>query len=233
MALKTAMILTGISIGLLVIYGADVASGGGTGEGFLGSDHMTRGIGLGVPSIILPIVAFFISRKEYSRGLGIMLIISGALILIGGAVVLGMEPSTAMQESGRSVIAEAGPIVAVGAFIIALGAIKLKKLKNEMSLIHVFGVGITGGGGATLGAFVIYLIALKLGRTGLARYMKYAKINKERLSKADRWFEKYGDKSVLLGRLVPGLRELVSIPAGIFHMKPKKFLIFTFIGNIP
>ena len=102
-------------------------------------------------------------------------------------------------------------------------------LKNEMPLIHVFGVGITGGGGATLGAFMIYLIALKLGRTGLAKYMKYAKINKERLSKADRWFEKYGDKSVLLGRLVPGLRELVSIPAGIFHMKPKKFLIFTFI----
>ncbi len=129
MALKVAMILTGISIGLLVIYGADVAVGGGTGEGFLGSDHMTRGIGLGVPSIILPIVAFFISRKEHSRGLGIMLIISGALILIGGAVVLGMAPST-MQESGRSVISEAGPLVVVGAFIIALGAIKLKKSKS-------------------------------------------------------------------------------------------------------
>ena len=130
MILKVAMIMTMISIGLLVIYGADVASGGGTGEGFLGSDHMMRGIGLGVPSIILPIVAFFISRKEHSRGLGIMLIISGALILIGGAVVLGMEPSTAMQESGRSVIAEAGPLVVVGAFIIALGAIKLKKSKS-------------------------------------------------------------------------------------------------------
>jgi len=130
MAVKAAMILTGISIGLLVIYGADVAVGGGTGEGFLGSDHMARGIGLGVPSIILPIVAFFISRKEHFRGLGIMLIISGALILIGGAIVLGMEPSTAMQESGRSVMAEAGPLVAVGAFIIALGAIKLKKSKS-------------------------------------------------------------------------------------------------------
>ena len=130
MALKAAMILTGISIGLLVIYGADVAAGGGTGEGFLGSDHMARGIGLGVPSIILPIVAFFISRKEHFRGLGIMLIISGALILIGGAIVLGMEPSTAMQESGRSVISEAGPLVAVGAFIVALGAIKLKKSKS-------------------------------------------------------------------------------------------------------
>lgn len=104
-------------------------------------------------------------------------------------------------------------------------------LNNEMSIIHIFGVGITGGSGASLGAFVIYLIALKLGRTGLAKYMKYARINPEKLSKADKWFEKYGDKSVLLGRLIPGIRELVSIPAGIFSMNPKKFLIFTFIGS--
>ncbi|MFB5630159.1 MAG: DedA family protein [Nitrosopumilaceae archaeon] len=104
-------------------------------------------------------------------------------------------------------------------------------LKNEMSVIHIIGVGITGGSGATLGAFIIYLIALKLGRTGLAKYLKIAKINSEKLSKADKWFEKYGDKSVLFGRLIPGIRELVSIPAGIFRMKPKKFLIFTFVGS--
>ncbi len=104
-------------------------------------------------------------------------------------------------------------------------------LKNEMPIIHIFGVGITGGAGATLGAFIIYFIALKLGRTGLAKYMKYAKINPDKLTKADKWFEKYGDKSVLLGRLVPGIRELVSIPAGIFKMSLKKFLIFTFIGS--
>jgi len=104
-------------------------------------------------------------------------------------------------------------------------------LKNGMSVIHIFGVGITGGAGATLGAFIIYFIALKLGRTGLAKYMKYAKINPDKLTKADKWFEKYGDKSVLLGRLVPGIRELVSIPAGIFRMNTKKFLIFTFIGS--
>ena len=104
-------------------------------------------------------------------------------------------------------------------------------LKNEMSVIHIIGVGITGGAGATLGAFIIYYIALRLGRTGLAKYMKYAKINPEKLAKADKWFEKYGDKSVLLGRLIPGIRELVSIPAGIFCMKPKKFLVFTLIGS--
>ena len=104
-------------------------------------------------------------------------------------------------------------------------------LKSEMSFIHIFGVGLVGGMGATLGAVVIYLIALKLGRNGLYRYLKYAKIKESRLEKADKWFEKYGDKSVLLGRLIPGIRELVSIPAGIFNMKPIKFLMFTFIGS--
>ena len=104
-------------------------------------------------------------------------------------------------------------------------------LINEMSIIHVFGVGIAGGCGATLGAFIIYFIALKIGRTGLSKYMKYARISEKKLTKADKWFEKYGDKSVLLGRLVPGIRELVSIPAGIFKMKRKKFLVYTFIGS--
>ena len=130
MLLKASLIMTGVSIALLVVYGADVAVGGGTGEGFLGPDHMARGLGLGLPSVVLPIVAFFISRKEKSSILGIMLVISGVLILIGGAVVLGMEPSPEALESGRSAAAEAGPLVGVGAFIVALGAIKLKNSKK-------------------------------------------------------------------------------------------------------
>ena len=104
-------------------------------------------------------------------------------------------------------------------------------LQNNLSTFHVITVGIAGGCGATIGAFVIYLIALKLGRAGLTKYMKYAKIKEQSLTKADKWFEKYGDKSVIFGRLVPGIRELVSIPAGIFKMNYKKFLIFTFIGS--
>ena len=84
-------------------------------------------------------------------------------------------------------------------------------LKNEMSVIHIAGVGIAGGSGATVGAFVIYIIAKKLGRTGLTKYLKYVKIKEKSLAKADRWFEKYGDKSVIIGRMIPGIRELVSV----------------------
>jgi len=126
--LKASVVLAGISIALLVIYAADVAVGTSEdGEGFLGSDHMARGIGLGIPAIILPIIAFFISRKEKSSGLGIMLIISGMLIIIGGIALFIVEPSPEVQESGRSIIERAAPLFAGGALIVALGAIKIKQ----------------------------------------------------------------------------------------------------------
>lgn len=127
MAIKISIILTAISIGLLVIYGADVGAAQGSEEGFLPIDHKARGLGLGLPSIILPIVAFFISRKEPSKTLGIMLIISAVLIMIGGITVLAIVDPVEAQEKGRNVITEAAPLLGVGVFIIALGVIKLRK----------------------------------------------------------------------------------------------------------
>ena len=127
MALTASMILAGISIGLLVIYGADVAAAQGDDEGFLPFDHKTRGMGLGLPSIILPIIAFFISRKEPSKGLGGLIIVAGILIIIGGVTVLVIADPVEAEAEGRNLMNEAGPLLGVGAFIIALGAIKLKK----------------------------------------------------------------------------------------------------------
>jgi len=125
--LKAALIMTGISIALLVIYALDVAVNEITGDSFLGSDPMARGIGLGMPALILPIISFFISRKEKSGMLGIMLIISGMLILFGGVALFVLEPSLEAQESGRSIMERAAPLFVGGALIVALGAIKLKK----------------------------------------------------------------------------------------------------------
>jgi len=125
--LKAALIMTGISIALLAIYALDVAVNEITGDSFLGSDPMARGIGLGMPALILPIISFFISRKEKSGMLGIMLIISGMLILIGGVALFVLEPSLEAQESGRSIMERAAPLFVGGALIVALGAIKLKK----------------------------------------------------------------------------------------------------------
>ena len=127
MALTAAIIITGISIGLLVIYGADVAVAQGDSDGFLPFDHSVRGFGLGAPAMILPIIAFFISRKEPSSTLAAMIIISGILIVAGGATVIAMSDPVEVEESGRSLLSMTAPLLVVGSFIIALGAIKFKK----------------------------------------------------------------------------------------------------------
>ena len=128
MALTPALIITGIAIGLLVVYGMDVVVGYSTdsGEGFIPFDHQTRGMGLGLPALILPIIAYFISRKESSKGLGIMIIVAGILIIIGGAVVIGN--AEAMENaSGRSVLAEIIPLIIAGLVQIGLGILKIRK----------------------------------------------------------------------------------------------------------
>ena len=128
MALTPALIITGIAIALLVVYGMDVVVGYSTdsGEGFIPFDHQTRGMGLGLPALILPIMAYFISRKESSKGLGIMIIVAGVLIIIGGAVVIGN--AEAMEEaSGRSILAETIPLIIAGLVQIGLGILKIKK----------------------------------------------------------------------------------------------------------
>ena len=127
MALKAALIITGISVVLLVIYGIDVAAGGGTGTGFIPLDHKIRGMALGGPAMILPIIGFFISRKEPSKPLGILLLVSGILIIIGGVVVISMPPPAEAASTGRSAIAESVPLIGVGAFIIGLGAVKIRR----------------------------------------------------------------------------------------------------------
>ena len=129
MALTAALVITGIAIGLLVIYAADVAvvEMSGTEEGFIPFDHKTRGMGLGLPALILPIIAYFISRNEKSKGLGIMIIIAGILIIVGGAVVIGNADPLKAEESGRNVLSETIPLIITGLVQIGLGIFKIKK----------------------------------------------------------------------------------------------------------
>ena len=129
MALTAALIITGIAISLLVIYAADIAIGysSDNGEGFIPFDHKTRGMGLGLPAMILPIIGYLISRKEPSKGLGIMIIIAGILIITGGAVVIGNADPVKAEESGRNIVSETMPIIIAGLIQIGLGILKIKK----------------------------------------------------------------------------------------------------------
>ena len=131
MVINVSIIITSISILLLIIYGADAVIGGGTGEGFLPFDHKIRGVALGMPSAILPIVAYFISKGVSSKPLGVLIIISGLLTVVGSVTFLATQSS--VTEAGQNRMAEFGPVIAVGIFIIVLGAIKIKKSFKTLS----------------------------------------------------------------------------------------------------
>ena len=103
--------------------------------------------------------------------------------------------------------------------------------QNGLSVIEAVFLGIIGGLGASIGSTVIYLIALKLGRTALLRYLNKVKVSEKKLEKVERWFEKYGDKAVLFGRMIPVFREMISVPAGLLKMNVKKFLAYTILGS--
>ena len=124
-----AIIITGIAIALLIIYGADAAVGmdNPDKQGFLDMDHKTRGFGLGGPAMILPLIAYFISRNDSSKGLGGMIIISGILIIIGAITVIGMADLSEAQETARNPFMEPAPLLIVGVIQIGLGALKIKK----------------------------------------------------------------------------------------------------------
>ena len=103
--------------------------------------------------------------------------------------------------------------------------------QNNFELYQVILLGIIGGLGASIGSTVIYLIALKLGRVALLKYQRYVKVSEKKLTRVENWFQKYGDKAVLFGRMVPVFREMISIPAGLLKMKFAKFLTYTILGS--
>ena len=103
--------------------------------------------------------------------------------------------------------------------------------QQGIPLIGVIPMIILGAAGATIGTSAIYFVALKLGRVVLLRYLKYVKVSEKKLERVERWFEKYGDKAVFAGRMIPVMREMISVPAGLLQMKIPKFIFYTFAGS--
>lgn len=85
-------------------------------------------------------------------------------------------------------------------------------------------------GGSMAGAFVNYYLALLLGRKILRKYGKYFFIDENAIEKMDSYFEKHGHISTFIGRLIPGIRQLISIPAGLARMNLVVFSTYTALG---
>ena len=99
--------------------------------------------------------------------------------------------------------------------------------QGKMNLFLIFLSAILG---SLIGAYINYFLASLLGRKFLEKYGGYFFISKQTLLKMDKFFQNHGSISTFTGRLIPGIRQLISIPAGICKMDLKKFSIYTAFG---
>lgn len=99
----------------------------------------------------------------------------------------------------------------------------------------ILGVVLWGMVGSVAGALVFYALGKLLGeervRWLIDKFGKYLTISNEDFDRSLRWFDRYGDWVIFFGRMVPIVRSLISIPAGLASMNMVKFLFFTVLGT--
>jgi membrane protein DedA with SNARE-associated domain len=84
--------------------------------------------------------------------------------------------------------------------------------------------------GSLLGAFVNYGLSLRLGRPFLYRYGRFLFLSPPALERAEEVFRRHGEITTFVCRLIPAVRQLISIPAGLSRMRPGRFALFTGLG---
>jgi len=84
--------------------------------------------------------------------------------------------------------------------------------------------------GSIIGSFISYYLGRYGGNKLVIRWGKYLLLDDEDLKNTERWFSRRGELTILIGRFIPVVRHLISIPAGIGKMNLKKFTIYTFVG---
>ena len=107
--------------------------------------------------------------------------------------------------------------------------------KAAQGQLNVFGVVLFGTAGALCGSLINYFLARYLGRplvykfadSGIGRVFL---LSREKVEHAENYFIRNGKSSTFIGRLVPGIRHLISIPAGLARMSLRDFMLFTFTG---
>lgn len=84
-----------------------------------------------------------------------------------------------------------------------------------------------------VGSLVAYVVGRYGGRAFILRWGKYVLLSHRHLAKADEWFERRGELTVFLTRMMPGVRTFISLPAGIGNMRVGKFVTYSFLGAVP
>jgi membrane protein DedA with SNARE-associated domain len=135
-----------------------------------------------------------------------------------------------------AVLPAASELVMVYAGALAAGALAGKNVvlfgEPVESDVWAFVTMVAAGTiGYTLGAIGGWAIGLYGGRPYLERHGRWLHLGPERLERAERWFDRWGDATALIGRVTPVARSFVSIPAGVFRMRLARYTVLTFIGS--
>ena len=104
--------------------------------------------------------------------------------------------------------------------------------RGELSIVLVI---LFGTVGAVVGQLLWFWLGVRVGEEGLKRlarrHGRWLTVSPRDIEKADDWFDKHGGIAVMFGRLVPGVRTLISLPAGLSEMSLRRFLIYSTIGT--
>ena len=100
----------------------------------------------------------------------------------------------------------------------------------QQGQMHMAVAILCGTLGSLVGAYVNYFAAQHLGRPLLLKYGKYVWITEEKFAKVEQYFKDHGEISTFIGRLLPVVRHLISIPAGLAGMNHVKFSLYTLFG---
>ena len=99
---------------------------------------------------------------------------------------------------------------------------------GDMSLLLVIAAGIAG---SLIGALFNYWLAVKLGRPFFLKHGKYVFLPEKKYRKVEEFFRRHGEIGTFVGRLVPGVRQYISVPAGLARMPVWRFVLFTALGS--
>ncbi|MHB8346420.1 MAG: DedA family protein [Acidiferrobacterales bacterium] len=131
----------------------------------------------------------------------------------GGIVLLMALESACIPLPSEIIMPFAGYLVSTGA-------------------MTLWGVSLAGAIGCQIGSLVAYYIGALGGRPMVERYGRYVLFSHHDLDLADRWFQRHGNITVFLARVLPVIRTFIALPAGISRMEIWRFNVYTFVGSL-
>jgi membrane protein DedA with SNARE-associated domain len=146
-------------------------------------------------------------------------------------LVVALSISEILRELGYAGLALLMVVETVFPPIPSEAVLPLAGYLSERGDLNVVAVLATSTAGSVAGAMFLYEAARRGGRPFADAFMRRGRIDPGRLDQAERWFARRGPLVVLVARCVPGVRSVVSLPAGVLRMPRWEYLLFTLIGS--